>query len=107
MSQKEPLPPSADDLLADRGAVRRRYPITRPYKWRTFRLPSSFFARFTGSRRLDTPSASFYRLYEFFVISWNVQFRNELEYFCTAHRVTLIGQSPTFQILGAMRFLQF
>lgn len=29
----------------------------------------------------DTPSASFYRLYQFFVIDWTTQFRNELEYF--------------------------
>ncbi|KAF9495714.1 hypothetical protein BDN71DRAFT_1390971 [Pleurotus eryngii] len=29
----------------------------------------------------DTPSASFYRLYQFLVIDWTVQFRNELEYF--------------------------
>jgi hypothetical protein len=29
----------------------------------------------------DTPSASFYRLYQFFVIDWTIQFRNELEYF--------------------------
>ncbi|KIM90050.1 hypothetical protein PILCRDRAFT_812860 [Piloderma croceum F 1598] len=68
MSRKEPLPPSVDDLLADRDTVHRRYPITCPYKWRTSRLPPSFFSRFTGSRRPDTPSASFYRLYEFFVI---------------------------------------
>jgi len=32
-----------------------------------------------------TPSASFYHLEQFFVIKWNVQFRNELEYFCRDH----------------------
>ena len=94
MSQKEPLPPSVDDLLADRDTVHRRYPITFPYKWRTSCLPPSFFARFTGSRRPDTPSASFYRLYEFFVISWNVQFRNELEYFCSAHPDWAVADLP-------------
>ncbi|KDQ10993.1 hypothetical protein BOTBODRAFT_97703, partial [Botryobasidium botryosum FD-172 SS1] len=29
----------------------------------------------------DTPSASFYRLYQFFVIDWIIQFQNDLEYF--------------------------
>ncbi|KDQ29028.1 hypothetical protein PLEOSDRAFT_1039400 [Pleurotus ostreatus PC15] len=29
----------------------------------------------------DTPAASFYRLYQFLVIDWTIQFRNELEYF--------------------------
>ncbi|KIJ57805.1 hypothetical protein HYDPIDRAFT_171532, partial [Hydnomerulius pinastri MD-312] len=28
---------------------------------------------------------SFYRIYEFFVLDWNVAFRNELEYFCCSH----------------------
>jgi hypothetical protein len=94
MSPKEPLPPSVDHLLAHRDDVRRRYPIIRSDKWHISRLRPSFIARLTGSLRQDTPSASFYRLYEFFVIDWNLQFRNELEYFCRDHPEWAVADLP-------------
>lgn len=83
---REPLPPPLRILLFDRSAVRLRYPNHRHMRYRhslarrpfTFRLISILFGA-----SADTPSASFYRLYEFFVIDWTVQFRNELEYFWT------------------------
>jgi len=45
----------------------------------------SFGTSSTGSSNSsflpDSPAASFYRLYQFLVIDWTIQFRNELEYF--------------------------
>ena len=83
-----------DDLLADRSAVRRRYPRKYPRKWRTSRVHRSFLKRLTGSLQPDTPSASFYRLYQFFVISWNAQFLDVLAYFCTVHPDWAVADLP-------------
>jgi hypothetical protein len=91
----EPLPPFVSQLLADRAKVVRQFPIRRQMDWRhsQFRPPLlqrvlSFGASITStssntssSYLPDTPAASFYRLYQFLVIDWTIQFRNELEYF--------------------------
>lgn len=94
---REPLPPPLRILLFDRSAVRLRYPNHRHMRYRhslarrpfTFRLISILFGA-----SADTPSASFYRLYEFFVIDWTVQFRNELEYF--GRMRSQLGRSPRY-----------
>ena len=86
MASLEPLPPSVSELMADRDKARARYPIQRPFDWRISRASKpSIISRLLGSRRPDSPSASFYRIYEFFVLGWTTAFRNELEYFCCSH----------------------
>jgi len=71
----------------------RKYPNHKPNRWRIsesartpsiWKQPSRLFSFFAPSNS-DTPSASLYRLYQFFVIDWPIQFRNELEHFwqCT------------------------
>jgi len=85
----EPLPPFVSQLLADRAKVVRQFPIRRQIDWRHSQLRPpllqrvlSFSASNTSSSYLpDTPAASFYRLYQFLVVGWTIQFRNELEYF--------------------------
>ncbi|KAF9219683.1 hypothetical protein BS17DRAFT_381441 [Gyrodon lividus] len=81
----EPLPPSVSELLANRDKARARYPLNRPSDWQKSRAQPSLLPRLLGRQLPDTPSASFYRIYEFFVLGWNVAFRNELEYFCCSH----------------------
>ncbi|GBE86391.1 hypothetical protein SCP_0902700 [Sparassis crispa] len=90
----EPLPPSIDELLADRAKARSRYPLSSPHRWRTSRVPLPLFSRILRTPQPDTPSASFYRLYEFFVLDWNVQLRNELEYFCSMHPTWSVFDLP-------------
>jgi hypothetical protein len=87
----EPLPPFVSQLLADRAKVVRLFPIRRQMDWRHSQLRPPLFQRVlsfgtsTGSNNSsylpDNPAASFYRLYQFLVIDWTIQFRNELEYF--------------------------
>ena len=86
MAPSEPLPPSLSELLADRDKARARYPIQCPFDWRISRVSKpSIISRLSGNRRPDSPSASFYRIYEFFVLGWTTAFRNEFEYFCCSH----------------------
>ena len=86
MAPSEPLPPSLSELLVDRDKARARYPIQCPFDWRISRVSKpSIISRLSGNRRPDSPSASFYRIYEFFVLGWTTAFRNELEYFCCSH----------------------
>ncbi|KAG0699795.1 hypothetical protein DFH29DRAFT_808457 [Suillus ampliporus] len=85
-SLHEPIPPTPSRLLADRTAVIQKYPLRRPMSWRHSLIPRPLIHRLLpliSPSPSDTPSASFYRLYQFFVIDWTVQFRNELEYFWT------------------------
>lgn len=93
MIDPEPLPPFVSQLLADRAKVVRQFPIRRQMDWRHSQLRPpllqrvlSFGASMTSTSSNtaylpDTPAASFYRLYQFLVIDWTTQFRNELEYF--------------------------
>ncbi|KIY43951.1 hypothetical protein FISHEDRAFT_67696 [Fistulina hepatica ATCC 64428] len=81
-----PLPPSVNSLLANRAQVLQRYPRGSFSRWRTSRrslFPSQ-----------DNATASFYRLYEFVVVGWTIQLRNELEYFCTSHPDWAVGNLP-------------
>ncbi|KAF8122664.1 hypothetical protein EV363DRAFT_1182140 [Boletus edulis] len=86
MVSPEPLPPSVSELLENPDKAHARYPIQRPFDWRTSRASTpSIISRFLGSRPPDSPSASLYRIYAFFVLGWTTAFRNELEYFCCSH----------------------
>lgn len=81
----EPLPPSVYHLLSNRSEVFNRFSLQHQMAWRHSLLRVPLYRRlspFTSSSFLpDTPSASFYRLYQLFVVDWTIQFRNELEYF--------------------------
>jgi len=87
--EPEPLPPFVSRLLTDRGKVVRQFPIRRQMDWRHSQLRppllqrvlSRFDSAESSSYLPDTPTASFYRLYQFLVVDWTIQFRNELEYF--------------------------
>src|SRR5262245_54864265 len=84
--QTEPPPPSINTLLDDPDAVLKRYPYSFPRRWRISLITKPFFSLSRLSSRFlpaDSPTASLYRLYQFFIIDWTTQFRNELEYFCT------------------------
>ncbi|KAF8068949.1 hypothetical protein FPV67DRAFT_1097997 [Lyophyllum atratum] len=82
---KEPPPSFVSDLVADRSKIYRKFPTTRPMEWRHSQLRAPLLRRVLSWRFSpylpDTPSASFNRLYQFFVVDWTIQFRNELEYF--------------------------
>jgi len=90
----EPLPPTVSDILADPSRARARYTTTNLSSYRHSRVPPRLLSRLLGGSSPDTPSASFYRLYEFFILDWNVQFRNELEYFCCAHPDWAVSSIP-------------
>jgi hypothetical protein len=85
IDQPEPLPPTVSDILANPFHARARYTATRPASYRHSRITPPLVSRLFGVTYPDTPSASFYRLYEFFILDWNIEFRNELEYFCCTH----------------------
>ncbi|KAK7468299.1 hypothetical protein VKT23_002813 [Stygiomarasmius scandens] len=85
-SDKEPLPPTVSELLADASNIRARYPNHLARQWRRSLIQPSLLSRFLGTATSsDTASASFYRIYQFFVLHDNIKFRNELEYFCCSH----------------------
>ncbi|KAJ7652206.1 hypothetical protein B0H17DRAFT_1215047 [Mycena rosella] len=95
----EPLPPSVSDLLADRPQSRARYPLNRPRTWRISRARASLpFALLSSilpaPRNPDTAAASFYRIYELFVLDWTTALRNELEYFCCSHPDWAVAALP-------------
>ncbi|KZT00542.1 uncharacterized protein LAESUDRAFT_536937 [Laetiporus sulphureus 93-53] len=94
MSIAEPLPPSLSELLAERSKACARYPIDFPHQWRTSRATPSLLSRLLGRSPPDTPLASFYRIYEFFVLEWTTAIRNELEYFCGTHPDWSISALP-------------
>ncbi|OBZ67971.1 hypothetical protein A0H81_12128 [Grifola frondosa] len=100
----EPLPPPIHELLADRDKFRSRYPISLAHRWRISRNPPSFISRLFRSSQPDAPSASFYRLYEFLVLDWNVQLRNELEYFCTVHPNWSVSALPDPADIDLVRY---
>ncbi|KAG2145151.1 hypothetical protein DEU56DRAFT_789068 [Suillus clintonianus] len=72
-SLREPIPPTPSKLLAVRTAVLRKYPLRGPMSWRHSLIPRPVLNRLLpllSPPSSDTPSASFYRLYQFFVIDW-------------------------------------
>ncbi|KAF9033464.1 hypothetical protein BDZ89DRAFT_1062921 [Hymenopellis radicata] len=87
----EPLPPTVEELLKDRQTVRRRYSALPRPKWRVSKRRRSFI---WSSHAADSPSACFYRLYEFYIIDDNIGFRNELEYFCIQHPSWAVRDIP-------------
>ncbi|KAJ8469928.1 hypothetical protein ONZ45_g16727 [Pleurotus djamor] len=96
----EPLPPTVAELLADTVSTRARYPPHLSHQWRRSRIqrPFSFISRLLPRNKTpkhhDTPAASFYRIYTFFVLHDNIAFRNELEYFCRSHPEWLVSSLP-------------
>ncbi|KAI0277454.1 hypothetical protein BGY98DRAFT_1161324 [Russula aff. rugulosa BPL654] len=66
--------------------ARARYTATYPCSYRHSLLSSPLLSHLLG--------ASFHRLYEFFIIDWNVQLRNELEYFYCAHADKAVSSIP-------------
>jgi hypothetical protein len=68
-----PAQPTVESLVKNRAVVKKRFPLTQPITYR-------------GSPTApDTPTASLLRLFEFFVVEWTTQIRNELEYFNRQH----------------------
>lgn len=63
--------PSLASQLPPESRAHARYTATHTRSYRQSLLSSPLLLR-----------VSFYRLYEFFIIDWNAQHRNELEYFC-------------------------
>ncbi|RXW11911.1 hypothetical protein EST38_g13945 [Candolleomyces aberdarensis] len=79
----EPLPPPTwrhSRIQSYRGPFGFIYKLFRPTKSPQF-LP-------------DTAAASFYRIYEFFVINDTISLRNELEYFCCRHPEWAVSDLP-------------
>ncbi|KAJ8520743.1 hypothetical protein ONZ45_g2480 [Pleurotus djamor] len=101
MPSPEPLPPTVAELLADRSTC-ARYPRQLSHQWRrsrietstSFTLLSRLLLRNRTPKHHDTPAASFYRIYTFFVLHDIIAFRNELEYFCCSHPEWLVSSLP-------------
>jgi hypothetical protein len=94
MTTTEPLPPTVADLLANVLTIRARYPSHLAHQWRRSQIQPPFLSRLFRNYNHDTPSASFYRIYQFFVFHDNINFRNELEYFCCSHPSWSIASLP-------------
>ncbi|KZV61753.1 hypothetical protein PENSPDRAFT_284401 [Peniophora sp. CONT] len=91
----EPLPPPVSELLAQPDRVRARYPDVMRKSWRRSQALYLWPLRSLTNRNVpDTPTASLYRLYEFFIIGWVTAYRNELEYFCRQHPDWAIAELP-------------
>ncbi|KAG7089405.1 hypothetical protein E1B28_011093 [Marasmius oreades] len=95
MTSIEPLPPSVSELLANSSKLRARYPSNTARQWRRSRIRPPLAFRLLGTASYaDTPTAAFYRIYEFLVTNHNIHFRNELEYFCCSHPNWSISSLP-------------
>ena len=96
MSNSHPtsLPPTVSEILADPSRVRARYTTKHPTSYKHSPISPPLFSRLLGRTHPDTPSASLYRLYEFFILDWNVKFRDELEYFCCSHPDWAVSSIP-------------
>jgi hypothetical protein len=70
---RPPFSPPVADLLADPSSVGRRHPRRNHPCFPRNHLP-------------DSPLASLYRLYEFYVIDDTIAFRNEIEWFWYRHQ---------------------
>jgi len=79
------LSPSVADLLSNASNIRAQHPSHLAHHWRRSHIQPPSLFRFFRSYSQDTPTASFYRIYQFFVLHDNINFRNELEYFCCSH----------------------
>lgn len=98
----EPLPPTVPELLANAPNIRARYPSHLAHRWRRSNVHPPFNFNFISRLLLqtrptthqDTPEASFYRIYTFFVLHDNISFRNELEYFCCLHPEWPVSSLP-------------
>jgi hypothetical protein len=90
----EPLPVTVADLLAHAPTIRAKYPSHLAHRWRRSQIQPPFLSRLFTSHNHDTPSASFYRIYQFFVLHDNIKLRNELEYFCCSHPSWSIASLP-------------
>ena len=90
----EPLPPSVTDLLAHASTIRAQYPSHLAHQWRRSNMQPPLLSRLFLKNKDDTPSASFYRIYRFFVLHDNINFRNELEYFCCSHPSWSVSSLP-------------
>ena len=98
----EPLPPPVAELIQHRDEVYRRYPLFQSYRYRKSKAPkhmiSAWLTNLLACIRKpyfeDTPSASLYRIYEFLVVDWNTQLRNELEYFCCVQPSWSVSDIP-------------
>lgn len=97
----EPLPPTVPELLAHASSIRAQYPSHLAHQWRRSQIrplvKSNLLSQLLLRRRMtahDTPSASFYRIYTFFVLHDNIAFRNELEYFCRSHPEWPVSSLP-------------
>ncbi|KAK1219352.1 hypothetical protein PQX77_017927 [Marasmius sp. AFHP31] len=90
----EPLPPSVSEIIANASQIRAQYPIQYAWKWRHSRVQPPLLSRLFQATYPDTATASFYRIYEFFVLGWLTAFRNELEYFCSSHPEWSISSLP-------------
>ena len=79
----EPLPPSVAHLLSNSSNICAQHPSHLAHHWRRSHIqqPPSLCRLFRSYCR-DTSTASFYRIYQFFVLHDNINLRNELEYFC-------------------------
>lgn len=91
---REPLPPSVVDLLTHASAIRAQYPSHLAHQWRRSNIPPPLLSRLFRAQVHDTPSASFYRIYRFFVLHDNISLRNELEYFCCSHPSWSVSSLP-------------
>lgn len=102
----EPLPPPFSTLITERDHYLRPYLTNRPHTWRKSRIPSPFFSRFffKSQSPIDTSSACFYRIYEFYILDHNVLFRNELEYFCRNHPEWAVSEIPDPQDKDPIRY---
>ncbi|KAK7468302.1 hypothetical protein VKT23_002816 [Stygiomarasmius scandens] len=91
----EPLPPTVPELLADASNISARYPYDLRSQWRRSAIRPSLLSRLLGRANCqDTAIASFYRIYQFFVLHDVISFRNELEYFCCSHPDWAISSLP-------------
>lgn len=102
----EPLPPTVPECLA---TTCDKYPRHLPRTWRHSKaqLRQSHYGPFGFIYKLfrpspiqssqvlpDTAAASFYRIYEFFVVNDIFSLRNELEYFCCRHPEWAVSNLP-------------
>lgn len=90
----EPLPPTVTDLLAHASTIRAKYPSHLAHQWRRSQIQPTLLSRLSRTYNHDTPSASFYRIYQFLVLHDNTNLRNELEYFCCSHPSWSLSSLP-------------